>query len=65
VPVSFVFANEAGAKLRPALVVSATAYNRGRQELIVAAITSDVTRRLFGDHPVTDWKGAGLLFPRW
>jgi hypothetical protein len=29
----------------------------------VAAITSNVRRRLFGDHPITGWKEAGLLFP--
>ena len=30
---------------------------------MVAAITSNVRRRLFGDHLITDWKSAGLLFP--
>ena len=30
---------------------------------MVAAITSNVRRRLFGDHLVSDWKSAGLLFP--
>ena len=30
---------------------------------MVAAITSNVGRRLFGDHLITDWKSAGLLFP--
>ena len=30
---------------------------------MVAAITSNVRRRLFGDHLIVDWKGAGLLFP--
>ncbi len=30
---------------------------------MVAAITSNLRRRLFGDHLVTDWKSAGLLFP--
>lgn len=29
----------------------------------MAAITSNVKRRLFGDHLISDWKGAGLLFP--
>ena len=61
--VSFVFSDESGKKLRPAVVISSTAYNRSRQEVVVAAITSNVRRRLFGDHPLTDWKGAGLLFP--
>jgi hypothetical protein len=44
-------------------VISSSAYNRGRQEVIVAAITSTVRRRLYGDHLIVDWKGAGLLFP--
>jgi mRNA interferase MazF len=61
--VSFVFSDESGKKLRPALVISSAAYNRSRQEIVIAAITSNVRRRLFGDHPLTDWKGAGLLFP--
>jgi mRNA interferase MazF len=61
--VSFVFADESGSKLRPALVVSSPAYHRGRREAIVAAITSNVSRRLAGDHVVSNWKQAGLLFP--
>ena len=61
--VGFIFSDESGAKLRPALVVSSAAYHRGRQDLVVAAITSNVRRRLYGDHLLTDWKSAGLLFP--
>ena len=61
--VSFVFADESGAKRRPAVVVSSPAYHRGRPELIVAAITSNVRRRLAGDYLIVDWQGAGLLFP--
>ena len=61
--VGFVFSDESGRKLRPALVLSSPAYHRGRREVIVAAITSNVRRRLFGDHLISDWKGAGLLFP--
>jgi mRNA interferase MazF len=61
--VGFVFADETGRKLRPAVVVSSQDYHRARQEVVVAAITSNVRRRLFGDHPIADWRGAGLLFP--
>lgn len=61
--VGFVFADESGRKLRPAVVISSPGYHRARHEVIVAAITSNIRRRLFGDHPITDWKGAGLLFP--
>lgn len=61
--VGFLFSDESGQKLRPALVISSPAYHRKRQEVIAAAITSNVGRRLFGDHLITDWRRAGLLFP--
>jgi len=61
--VGFVFSDESGRKVRPALVISSAAYHRARQEVIVAAITSNVRRRLFADHLLIDWKAAGLLFP--
>jgi mRNA interferase MazF len=61
--VGFVFSDESGKKVRPALVLSSRAYHRGRQEVVVAAVTSNVRRRFFGDHAITDWKAAGLLFP--
>ncbi len=61
--VGFVFSDESGMKLRPAVVIRATGYHRARQEMVVAAITSNVERRLYGDHRIADWKGAGLLFP--
>jgi mRNA interferase MazF len=61
--VGFVFSDESGRKLRPAVVLSSPAYHRAREEVVIAAITSNVRRRLFGDHVLADWKGAGLLFP--
>lgn len=61
--VAFVFSDESGRKLRPALVISSTAFQRGRKECSIAAITSNVKRRLIGDHLVAGWKAAGLLFP--
>lgn len=61
--VNFVFSDESAKKLRPAVVISSAAYNRSRQEVIVAAITSNVKRRLVGDHLIAGWKEAGLLFP--
>ena len=61
--VRFVFANESGAKRRPAVIVSTSEYHQGRQEAIVAAITSNVDRLLVGDHLVIGWQEAGLLFP--
>lgn len=61
--VGFVFSDGSGAKLRPAVVVSSDAYHGGRQEAIVAAVTSSTRRPLTGDHRVHRWKEAGLLFP--
>ena len=61
--VAFVFSDESGRKLRPAVVISSVGYNRARQEVIVAAVTSNVRRRLFGDYLIAGWKEAGLLFP--
>ena len=61
--VGFVFTDESGKKLRPALVVSSAHYHRGRREVVVAAVTSNTTRCLVGDHLIADWKTAGLLFP--
>jgi mRNA interferase MazF len=61
--VGFVFSDESGSKLRPAVIVSSPSYHRGRHEVIVAAITSNVHRRLPGDHAIAEWKSAGLLYP--
>jgi len=61
--VEFVFADESGAKVRPALVISSQTYHRSRPEVIVAAITSNVARRLSGDHPIVEWESAGLVLP--
>jgi len=61
--VGFVFSDGSGKKLRPAVVISSPVYNRARQEVVVAAISSNVRRRLVGDHLIADWKSAGLLFP--
>jgi mRNA interferase MazF len=61
--VRFVFTDEGGAKRRPAVVISTNHYHQGRQEAIVAAITSNVSRLLPGDCLVAGWREAGLLFP--
>ena len=61
--VSFIFADETGVKRRPAVIISSDAYHTGRDEAIIAAITSRTDRVLVGDHLIADWQGAGLLFP--
>ena len=61
--VRFVFADEQGAKRRPVLVLSGPEYHSGRQEVIVAAVTSNVSRLLPGDHLIAGWRRAGLPQP--
>lgn len=61
--VGFMFSDESGWKHRPAVVLSSSAFHASRQEVIVAAVTSNVQRLLFGDHLLAAWKEAGLLFP--
>ena len=52
-----------GSKKRPALIVSSPPYPAGREEVIVAAITSHARRLRFADTTLDRWKTAGLLFP--
>jgi mRNA-degrading endonuclease toxin of MazEF toxin-antitoxin module len=58
--VRFILADEQGAKRRPVLVLSGPEYHAGRQEVIVAAVTSNVSRLLPGDHLIASWRRAGL-----
>jgi mRNA interferase MazF len=52
--VAFAFSDESATKLRPALVISTALYHRAREEVIVAAITSNTRRRLVGDQIVVE-----------
>ena len=61
--VDFVFTEGAGSRRRPALLLSSDTYNRGRQEAVVAAITSNTDRLLVGDYLIAEWEVAGLLYP--
>jgi len=61
--VGFIFSDETGAKQRPAVVISSDSYHKSRQEAVISAITSNTDRILFGDHVITYWQRAGLLYP--
>ncbi len=61
--VDFGFSEKMGSKKRPALILSNNQYNEKRQEVIIAAITSNIKRVLFGDTKITEWEDAGLLYP--
>ena len=61
--VSFVFSDETGVRRRPVVIVSSEVYHQGRQEAIIAAITSRTDRVMVGDHLIGEWREAGLIFP--
>ena len=61
--VSFMIADEKGVKKRPALVLNSDEYQSGRQEVIVAAITSNIDRILVGDYKIKDWEACDLPMP--
>ena len=61
--VKFTFSEGEDSKHRPALVLSIKEYNNNRQELIIAAITSNLKRQLVGDTKINNWEDAGLLYP--
>ena len=62
--VPFPLTDQSGAKKRSAVIVSGSAYNASRRDLVIMAITSQV-RQPFGftEALVTDWQSAGLIKP--
>jgi mRNA interferase MazF len=62
--VPFPFTNQESSKKRPAIVVSSEIYNQQKPDLILIAVTSQVSIDLkFGEMIVSDWLTAGLLKP--
>lgn len=62
--VDFPFTDRAGARKRPAVVVSSLLYNQRRRDVILMPVTSRLrTPPGFGETPVTLWREAGLLVP--
>ena len=62
--VRFPFTNQAAFKQRPAVVISNRAYNVGRPDAVIMAITSQMHSPLsLGDVPIADWQAANLLKP--
>lgn len=59
--VEVLFSEQNASKKRPALVISTTEYNKNRKDIIIAAITSNISRILIGDTLINDWKNANLL----
>jgi mRNA interferase MazF len=62
--VPFPFTDQSGVKKRPAVIVSGSAYNASRRDIVIMAITSQVRQPLgYADAFVTDWQAAGLIKP--
>jgi mRNA interferase MazF len=62
--VPFPFTDQSSINKRPAVVVSSTTYNRDRPDIIILAVTSQITApSQIGTFLVKDWKAAGLLKP--
>lgn len=61
--VNVIFSEASGVKKRPALIISDKYYHNNRQEIIIAAITSNIARILHGDTKIKEWQKAGLKFP--
>ncbi len=62
--VTFPFTDQQGQKQRPAVVISARAYNQARADVILMAVTSRIRSAPgIGEMLIQDWKLAGLLKP--
>ena len=62
--VPFAFTDQSGLKKRPAVIVSGSAYNASRRDLVIMAITSQVRQPLgYAEALVADWQAAGLIKP--
>ncbi len=58
--VPFPFTDQTTAKQRPAVVLSSESYNLSHPDLILAPITSKITRKT-DEVLVSEWQSAGLL----
>jgi mRNA interferase MazF len=62
--VPFPFTDQTTTKKRPAVVVSSQAYHQDKPDLLLMAVTSQVSStRSVGEVPIADWQGAGLIKP--
>ena len=60
--VEFLYSESNVTKKRPALVISSKNYNNKRKEILIAAITSNIKRVLYGDTKIENWQETGLKF---
>jgi mRNA interferase MazF len=62
--VPYPFTNQTSTKKRPTVVISSNTYNQQKPDLIIMAITSQISPSLsLGESQIIDFSGAGLLKP--
>lgn len=62
--VPFPFTDQSTVKKRPAVIVSSSAYNKKKPDIIIMAVTSQMhSVKYFGDVSLKEWEQAGLLKP--
>ncbi len=62
--VPFPFTDQKASKRRPAVIVSNTAYNHAKPDVVVMAVTSQFRPNLtLGEVWIDEWRTAGLLKP--
>lgn len=62
--VPFPFSDLTATKKRPAVVISSRNYNRASMDVVIMAITSNVSTPIgIGESLIQDWETAGLLVP--
>lgn len=60
--VPFPFTDQSHGKKRPAVVISSASYNKSRPDIIVMAITSQLSnRQRMAEIIIHKWKSAGLI----
>ena len=60
--VPFPFTDQTSSKKRPAVIISSNAYNQKKPDLIIMAITSQISSSLtFGELHIIDLSAAGLI----
>jgi mRNA interferase MazF len=62
--VPFPFTDQTTSKKRPAVIVSSNRYNQLRPDVILIAVTSQISSQTqIGDIIVSNWSSAGLIKP--
>ena len=62
--VPFPFTDQTTTKKRPTIVISSNIYNQQKQDVLLIAVTSQISMPLqFGEMLIIDWAKAGLLKP--